>query len=212
MRKFEMVSYFQTAAGAWHWPSIILATSWLATGLFMAANLYVNRNDRLASAERERQNAQTLKSAKEELTGARQDAAEARSLVTQWEERDRPRKISSEQSARFVEFLSDSPRGKIRFKILAADNEAHTFAAALRTLLSESGFSVEPETPGFIPMGPMAGIELRVASQEFSPPHAGPLQKALQHIGIEAPAMIEPPGGGDLPSDTVLIYVAAKKK
>ena len=54
----SMISLFQTASGAWHIPSILMASSWLlgtiVTAAFMLANLRVNRDDRLKAFSKER--------------------------------------------------------------------------------------------------------------------------------------------------------------
>lgn len=54
-----MISLFQTAAGSWHIPSILMATSWLigtlVAGGFIVANLRVNRDDRIKAFQKEQQ-------------------------------------------------------------------------------------------------------------------------------------------------------------
>ena len=53
-----MISLFQTAAGAWHLPSILAVVAWFAgmvvAGFFLFMNLRVNRDDRLKAGANER--------------------------------------------------------------------------------------------------------------------------------------------------------------
>ena len=62
-----MISLFQTASGAWHYPSIFMVSGWLVTGILMFGNLLVNRNDRLRAHQKEAQSVSEAQIAKTKI-------------------------------------------------------------------------------------------------------------------------------------------------
>jgi hypothetical protein len=130
-------------------------------------------------------------------------------LTTLQSREKQPRIITPEQRRQFNEFLSRLDKGKILLKCIVNDKEASAFALSLRDMLKGAGFEVNEEMPGFIPVTPMSGIELKIKDKSSPPPHSGNLQKALEAIGIHAPASGEP-ANDSLSNDTVALYVAGK--
>ena len=67
----RMISLFQTASGAWHFPSILMVASYvigtLVTGGFICANLRVNRADRIRAFEKELEDAKLKSGLSEEV-------------------------------------------------------------------------------------------------------------------------------------------------
>lgn len=104
----------------------------------------------------------------------------------------------------------EGAKDKVRINALVGDNEAIAFAQALKSLLTDTGFTVDEVIGAFMSAGaPVSGIFLKVKSESAPPAHSGTLQQGLKHIGVAAPAQVEAP---ELPmeADTVRIYVYGK--
>lgn len=206
----RMTSLFQTASGSWHWPSIILAISWLVTGVFMVANLVVNRRDRMIAFAKEQVNARVISDTKTELKDARQDALKARTVAEELEKQQAPRSITTDQQARFVQFLAAHPKGKLEFRCIAGNNEATNYTSLIKGMLAKAGYEIVEPTLGIIVSGgPISGIQLKVKSTTVYPAHTLPIQKAFESIGIKADGA-EEASAFPLPDDTVRIYVYGK--
>lgn len=121
------------------------------------------------------------------------------------------RSISSEQSSKFIAFLKDAPKGKVKLTaLLQGDNEPINFAQKLKDLLSKAGYTVDETIGGFMSSGaPVSGIVIKVDDTKSPPPHAGPIQKAFEQINIAAPGALQPPTF-KLGDESVLIYVYGK--
>lgn len=97
-----MISLFQTAAGAWHLPSILAVVAWFAgmavAGFFLFLNLKVNRDDRLKAAAKEASAAaealaasQRLSLTESQLEKAKAELTGANERVSKLEARTRPK-------------------------------------------------------------------------------------------------------------------------
>jgi hypothetical protein len=127
-----VLSLFQTAAGAWHLPSILAVAGWLAgsgvTGAFIFANLKVNRDDRVRAYHKEQQS----------IT----DASQAKARIEELEQKQRPRAVTPEQRAAFIEATKGGPFGPVVLATRTAlpNKEQEDFTMGLRKMLDSAGF------------------------------------------------------------------------
>jgi hypothetical protein len=177
----SLVSLFQTAAGTWHVPSILLVSSWLlataVTGGFMFANLRVNRDERLRAHQKELQNIV--------------EANQARSRIEDLEQRLRPRTISLEQKLKFIEATKAGPFGPVVLatRIALPHKEQEDFTLQLRRLLDEAGFG---NAEFDIVNGFSTGADPKqflsfVSHGDSPPPYFSNLASGLHKIGLVSP-------------------------
>ena len=173
----SLISLFQTAAGAWHIPSILMMAAWLATGAFMFANLKVNRDDRFRAHEKEQRSAT--------------EASEARSKIEELEQKQRPRAISPEQKLAFIEATRMGPFGPVVLATRTAlpNKEQEDFTMQLRRMLDEAGF-------GNSQFDIVSGFTTDVDPKKFlsfvlrgdsPPPYFSNLAGGLYKIGLVSP-------------------------
>jgi len=121
-----MISLFQTAAGSWHIPSILTVAGWLigslVTGIFIFANLRVNRDDRFLSHEKEQQSI---------------------AKISNLEDRAKDRTISDVQSNLFILLTKDLPKAPIKVFVGVEDNETDRYAQKIRLMLCASGYGTD---------------------------------------------------------------------
>ncbi len=181
MERRSLISLFQTAAGAWHVPSILLVSSWLATavvsGIFVFANLRANRDDRIRAFENEQQSSSELRA--------------AQSKITELEAKQRPRAISPAQRATFIEATKAGPKGPVYLATRTAlpNKEQENFTMQLRQLLDEAGFATGGSN---IVNGFSTGIDsgeflLFVSRSDTPPPYFSNLASALYKLGLVSP-------------------------
>ena len=146
------------------------------------------------------------------VADAERKRAEAERALLELQERLKPRSITPEQRTRFTDFVKGAPKGKVQLTaVAAADNEPIAFALILKNLLSNAGYNVDDNIRGFVSTGsPMSGIVIKIRDEKAQPPHAGPLQKAFEYIGIKTPGTTVAPVF-NLDADTVIIYVYGKQ-
>lgn len=173
----SLISLFQTAAGAWHIPSILMMAAWLATGGFMFANLKVNRDDRFRAYEKEQRNAV--------------EASQARSKIEELEQQQRPRTISPEQKSAFVEATRAGPFGPVVLatRIALPNKEQEDFTMQLRKMLDEAGFG---NAQFDIVNGFTTGVDPKqflsfVSRGDSPPPYFSNLASGLYKIGLISP-------------------------
>jgi hypothetical protein len=117
------------------------------------------------------------------------------------------RDITPEQIQKFKNSMKELPKGNVRVNSPSSDAEAATFGHKLAEMLKESGFSVTEDLSSFVLIGGIeTGIWLKIKSQEHEPRFAGPLQRSLQAIGIDAQARID----GVVGADDVMLTVGSK--
>jgi hypothetical protein len=176
-----VLSLFQTAAGGWHIPSILLVAAWLAgtlvTGGFMFANLKVNRDDRVRSFEEE------LRSAAE--------ASAAQARINELEEAQRPRTISAEQRQLFIESTKAGPFGPVYLLTRTAfpNKEQEDFTMQLRRMLDAAGFGTGGNdiTNGFNTGVDPGKFLLFVSHSDTPPPYFTNVASALHKLGLISP-------------------------
>ena len=183
-----MLSIFQTASGSWHWPSIIMATGWILTGLCMIATLRVNRSDRIAAYEKEKSSAAELKSTQETLRDAQDKATAARALAEELKLKQGPRTISDAARAAIIAELISAPRGPVIVQADWTDAEAKGYAKQISSVLYDAGFPVvSGVTLQVLAIGAQ-GSFMFIKDKANPPAHAGPIQQAFNKSGIFMPA------------------------
>ena len=198
------VSLFQTASGAWHILSILKVSSWLlgflVTGIFLFANLKVNRDDRLEAYQKEQQR--------------NVEATEARAKIEELEEKQRPRTISAEQKKVFMETTKEGPFGPV---VLATrsplpNKEQENFTMQLRYMLDEAGFGVNGSN---IVNGFSTGVEFDkylgfVSNNDTPPPYFSNVAGGLYKIGLISPG--DPIAVNNKSAKEGLLYVLIPEK
>lgn len=177
----HIIYLFQSPAGSWHVPSILMVTSWLVsfvvTGAFMYATLKVNRDDRIAAYQKEQQSAVEVK--------------KAHDRIEELEEAKRPRIISKEQKDKFINLTKNGPFGPVVLATYSAlpSKEQENFTMQLRHMLDEAGFGI---SKGDIVNGFNTEVEsekhLVFVSKSNAPPnYYSNLGSALYEIGLISP-------------------------
>jgi hypothetical protein len=175
------LSLFQTAMGAWHLPSILAVAGWVVgsavTGGFIFANLKVNRDDRARAFEKEQQSIA--------------EANQARAKIEELEQKQRPRTISSEQKALFIEATKAGPFGPVVLATRTAmpNKEQEDFTMQLRKMLDEAGFG---NAAFDIVNGFSTGVDPKqflsfVSNGDIAPPYFSNLASGLYKIGLVSP-------------------------
>lgn len=115
-----------------------------------------------------------------------------------------PRTISAVQEATFLGALAYAPKGVVQLQHLGGDLESERLANRLTFLLKRAGWTVT--RTALISAEVPVGIILTVHSAEKAPPHAAPLQNALEAIGLPAPGMTN----SQLTEGTLVLIVGQK--
>ena len=170
-----MISIFQTSSGAWHIPSILMASSWavgtILTGIFMFANLRVNRNDRMRAFEKEQQSIS--------------EAREARTKITALELMTKSRRLSAEQSATLAKMalVIASTIGRVDVTAANGNGEAQEYAMDFVRSFREAGWQSDLALPipGLMP--DVKGIHIAIRGVDKMPIEAVEVSKMLTTIG-----------------------------
>ena len=196
------MTWFQTATGDWHWPSILTALAWFVgfsvAGVFMFVSLKVNRADRVSAAEAAKAAGEAAIKDREKIESANKKAAEleenarisaaqlkatetelavTKKSVEKMETNMAPRVITAEQRAQFLKASENQLKTGRVFILYIADAETTVYAQKLNTLFREAGYtSTCALTPGSFPVG----ITLAVKSVKDLPPHAEGLLVAVK--------------------------------
>ena len=162
-----MITLFQTASGSWHIPSILMAASWIIgtglTGVFMFANLKVNRNDRIAAFNREKQNNKKIETL---------------------EQNQRPRSLTFEQRQGILKVFAMFPPSPITVSFTTSDEEASSFGREIADLIKDSSNTLTLETPN-ISNGAPPGLTFLVHDKTAIPEFAPLLQATLKEVGLK---------------------------
>ncbi len=149
-----------------------------AIGTFLT--LFVSsRIDALKSEIEARLN-ERLQTAETTLESTRRELEETR-------RRQQPRTLTPEQRGQLVKALRSGPRGPVDTISVLGDAESHAFAIELDTLLKEAGWVTGGVSQAVFSGNP-TGLIIKVHSKETVPPHAVPLQRALNSIGVSVAA------------------------
>lgn len=177
-----LVSLFQTATGAWHFPSILAVAGWLVgsavTGGFIFANLKVNRDDRIRAHQKEQQSIA--------------EANQARAQIAELERQQRHRVITPEQKALFIEATKAGPFGPVVLATHAAlpTKEQENFTMQLRRMLDEAGFGNAGQSDivnGFTTGAASKQFLSFVSRGDAPPPYFANLASGLYKIGLISP-------------------------
>lgn len=93
-----------------------------------------------------------------------------------------PRNLSPLEIKQLTELLKHAPRGKVIVQGAFPDTEATHFADQIKTMLSELGYEIMPDTLQMFSIGPPGG-SVYVNNPEAAPPHVAPVQLAFDKIG-----------------------------
>jgi hypothetical protein len=187
-QKRTMLTIFQTASGSWHWPSIIMATGWILTGLCLVATLRFNRSDRIAAYEKEKSSAAELRSTQETLKDAQEKANAARALAEELKLKQGPRTISDEQRVALIAELKAAPKGPVIVQSDWTDAEAKGYARQISSVLSDAGFPVVTGVTLQVLAIGAQGSFMFIKDKANPPGQAAAIQQAFNKNGIFLPA------------------------
>jgi hypothetical protein len=121
------------------------------------------------------------------------------------QEKIKPRRLTEEQRTRLLELFRANPKGAIGITAVTGDAESIAFGRELAEVLAEAGWQVnfnDVLTFGGTPVG----VFIVLRSKENVPVRAIILQKALEQVGISAPAELNP----NAPEDSVGLVIGNK--
>jgi hypothetical protein len=177
-----MTSLFQTAAGTWHIPSVILAISWLVTGVLTAASLYVNRGERVRAQQKDEILAGEVREARQKSAAAEKRAIDAEARQEREIERLKEytkRPFSEEEWNVFLDALKKNDgRPHIKFAVREGDPTSLDVLRELTRALDEAGYPYSCTSLSGYTVGSVAGSRkgyssitsvVSAALYEFSP-------------------------------------------
>lgn len=208
---------FQTATGAWHIQSILVASSWLfssiVTGIFIFSQLAANRAERLSTFENEKIKGIELQDARSkivELEGKAKEIPALQSTINEQikklnevDNRNKARSISDDQRSKIIFNLKGAPKSPIQLLYSSSDPEINSFGEQIYKLLSLSGYSIKPIRAAVTGAAP--GITLAVKDCNNPPQGAIELISALKEYGISCNGT-----DGHANINEILISVGAK--
>lgn len=101
-----------------------------------------------------------------------------------------PRVITQDQIEKFIAATEKAPKGPITVKVYYNESEPSGYARQIRNMLNDAGYLIGSHA-GFVtaltpPKEPEFGQFLAVSNLTNAPAFAGPVQKALESIGMNA--------------------------
>jgi hypothetical protein len=207
----DMISLFQTAQGSWHIPSILMASSWvigtLLTGIFMYANLSVNRNDRLRAFDKERQSAVSSAELAKRVADADKEAAAARELAEKLRIAHAPRRLSEANISAIKSVMQIyAKRPKIAIWFRGDDAEAFDFAMQFNELFHSLGYDTNWAQMMAVTLPP--GITLNTAYADSSVVEL--MRAVLRAAGFPFQEATVRMAAGDPPSRDALLIFGSK--
>jgi len=179
-----MLSYFQNASGAPHWPSIWTITAWAVAGILLMIKLGADRNERLAAAVRST-------TAAEELTAANQRAADAQNTVAQLQNRLAPRLLDAVHRRQLTIEMAHTQGSAVDILVLGDETEKRNFAQQLFVSMDQARVDariwLSSERILLPDIAPFRGIGLGVLHGTTEPAvlhTAGILLAALNGAGV----------------------------
>jgi hypothetical protein len=144
----------------------------------------------LAAARRsEEMKALLFSKAEAELATARRSVEEAKALVKLMEEKQHPRRMTTEQRSQFLNAVHGLPKGKVIVSAIFNNKETHDLGAEILSLLKEAGFNVIEAAPldFFTTSRPSSGIRIGYQNTTNSPSHVLTVRKGFSAIGWDLP-------------------------
>jgi len=166
-----------------------MVAGWLATGAFIFSTLYVNRNDRVRSA---------------------QELSDTKAQLKDFEEKQAPWKWSEQESGMFATHLKDAPKGKVAIEYIRSDEKrSHDFATKIKDILVKAGYDVWAYMPAFEQAGsaPLIGVAILVKDRQ-SDIVGGFIQRAFNEVGINAVGISRT--NNNYEDDRVVIWIGIK--
>jgi hypothetical protein len=140
-----------------------------------------------------------------QVTAAEATARDAQERSTRLAEQQKPRQLAAQEAALLRQALANIPKGEVVITAAMADAESERFAQQIYDLLLAAGWTPKGVDLSMWMPTP-TGIFVAVRDGQSPPPHAGPLQAALQRAGVTAPGVVVP----DTAEGTVEIRVGVK--
>jgi hypothetical protein len=197
-----MLEWLKTTSGAYNLTFIVAMISWLVGGVGLVAGFHLNK---VKTIEVEAK----AKKAESDRAAIALQLETAKAKTAELETQIAPRQLSDEQRTKFVKFLDGAPKGPVAI-IYVSPGESMDFAEQIRSLMESAGFSVPPK-PEYAfgiaaPTRPPWFVTILV-NNSGQPLYTGPLQRAFQHVGIDA---IGIDGLGNPPPGELKIYIGNK--
>lgn len=122
------------------------------------------------------------------------------------------RAITQEQVNKFITLTKDAPKGPVTVHVYYNESEPSNYARQIRNMFNNAGYKLGSKS-GFStaltpPKEPEFGQFLGVADINKAPEFSGPVQKALESIGIESKGY----NGNFIPEGELWIFVGMKPK
>lgn len=117
----------------------------------------------------------------ETLTAAEQDPGQTDKKLTSVF-------ISPDQRRRFINYLKDEPKGKIRIQYISGDKQAFEYAGFIADMLTEAGYTLSGEISDFTGNPAVDGISIVINRNETEPRYARSIFFAFRSIGINITA------------------------
>lgn len=123
-----------------------------------------------------------------------------------------PREITHDQIKKFIAATEKAPKGPVTVKVYYNESEPSGYARQIRNMLNDAGYLIGSHA-GFVtsltpPKEPEFGQFLAVSNLTNAPAFAGPIQKALESIGINA----EGRESKSIPEGELWIFVGMKSE
>lgn len=117
------------------------------------------------------------------------------------------REISPENREKFAILVKNAPKGGVTIQSLAGNPEAVSFGLQLGQVLKLAGYNVTDDPGRLMAVGvPPVGVEITVKQDTAAQPiFAGPLQRALASINIDAVGKLN-----DIAGDGVILTIYGK--
>jgi hypothetical protein len=117
------------------------------------------------------------------------------------------RTLAPDQRTQLIAALSDGPKGHVDLFCESSTQEPCKFANELLAALNDAGWETSLSSFVGAPIPPNRfGLVIKVLNISHAPVRAGALQKALDAIGYETPAIAE----SGLSADELNLYVMAR--
>jgi predicted RNase H-like nuclease (RuvC/YqgF family) len=192
-----IASLFQTASGSWHIPSILIASGWVVTGVFLFFQLAANRAERIKSHEiiSELENKTKpitfLQSTiNEQVNKIEEQSKQVESYKHKLEEIDaksKPRTILPNKMNILITELSKHRNESININCVLGDLEANLFASQLKYIFESSGWSVRL---ALTPYEPFKGLIISVKDKSIEPT-VNHIHQLLRSAGFDSRATLD---------------------
>lgn len=118
------------------------------------------------------------------------ESSQLKKQISTLEVAQESRIITQDQVNKFISLTKDAPKGPVTVHVYYNESEPSNYARQIRNVLNVAGYTLGSNS-GFRtsltpPKKPEFGLFLGVKDINKAPEFAGPVQKALESVGIEA--------------------------